>query len=294
LAATSVAELPVSIDKVTLDAARAAAKARLDPDHVAVVIVGRAAAIAPELEAAGWRVERTDIRQPIGARPAATVDAAKAVAGRRLLDAALAAQGGAERLLAIKDVHAVGSVRLSAGGREVSGRWESWLVPPDRRRVEIRLGGRATVTTVAGDAVWQESSGRADDIPDAVARAERQRLWRDPSLVLLRHLDPATVVVAAGTERLGRHATDAVLVRSADGANEVEVDLDPESHQIRRLSYQEGGAPAVEDYDDFRAVGGVWFAFRQRVARGAQAIEVTIADLQVNAGVPAGLFVRPK
>jgi zinc protease len=60
-----VRELPVRLAAIDEAAARAAAQARLDPDNLSVVIVGRASVIEPQILAAGLRFERIDYRAPI-------------------------------------------------------------------------------------------------------------------------------------------------------------------------------------------------------------------------------------
>src|SRR5262249_26146992 len=263
----------------------AAARKHLDGDNVAAVIVGKADEIAPALESAGLKYERVGWLEPISPkdRPARMpLDEKKTATRHKLPHHARGAKGGAERLRAIKDVVAVGQVRLQLGDREVTGDWELVGAPPDRRRVSMKLGNETLVLVVAGEAAWQSAGKQVQDMPDAIARQERGALWHDHDFVLLRHLDPGTIVQATGNEPVEGKPYDTVLVRSADGANQVKLYIDPETHLISRLSYQQFGGTAVEDYGDYRKVAGVWFPFRQRAAGGSQVMEITVSDIQVN------------
>jgi predicted Zn-dependent peptidase len=292
-----VRDFPVALDGVPLDDAKAAARKHLDADNLAVVIVGKADEVAAGLDGAGLTYARVGWQEPVSPRarpPRLPVDETKTAVGRKLLDEALAAKGGADRLRAVKDLHAVGKVRLQLGDREVTGAWDLIAAPPDRRRVAMKLGGQTLVLTVAGDAAWQQSGAQVQDMPEEIARQERAALWHDHDFVLLRHLDSGTIVQAAGTETVEGKGYATVLVRAADGSNQVKIFLDPETHFISRLTYPQYGGTAVEDYADYRKVGGIWFPYRQRAAGGTQTIEVTLGDLQVNAGVPPGSFDKPK
>jgi zinc protease len=74
LGVSYVRDLAVRLAAVDVAQARAAAAAHLLPDDVIVVIVGKGAAVAPQLEKAGVTFERVDYRAPISgaARRAAT------------------------------------------------------------------------------------------------------------------------------------------------------------------------------------------------------------------------------
>ena len=81
LGANYVRELPVRLGAVDQPAARAAARSRLDPDNLAIVMVGRAAVIEPQLRrgrlpgisgsasdrTSGLPFERVDFRAPLSA-----------------------------------------------------------------------------------------------------------------------------------------------------------------------------------------------------------------------------------
>jgi zinc protease len=67
LGVTYVRDLAVRLAAVDVAQARAAAAARLHPEDAIVVIVGKGAAVAPQLQHAGVPFERVDYRAPISA-----------------------------------------------------------------------------------------------------------------------------------------------------------------------------------------------------------------------------------
>lgn len=64
-----VRDLVLRLAAVDVEQARATARARLHPDDLVVVVVGRASVVAPQLQAAGYRFDRIGYRDPISAPP---------------------------------------------------------------------------------------------------------------------------------------------------------------------------------------------------------------------------------
>jgi len=298
----AVGAMPVQVAQVGLDEAKAAAQKHVDPENAVIVIVGKGDEIGRELEAAGLTYERVGWQDPISpndrkaAAAATAVDAAKATQGRAILDAALAAAGGKDKLAAVKSVRAVGKVHLRLGGQAVDADWVRTLVVPDKLRLEVSIPAisQSMIMTIATDGVWQSAGADTRVLPDDVANQARSGLWREHDLILLRHLEPGTVVQATGKEKIGAGTFDTVVIREASGANETKIYLDPKTHRIVRLGYQQNGAGAYEQYADYRQVDGIWLPFRQRAEGGGQSFDVTMTDIQVNGPIDESVFTKPQ
>jgi zinc protease len=295
-----VREFPLKVDAVTLADAKAAAAVRLDPENAAVVIVGKADEVAPQLDAAGIKYEKVGYLEPISPRDraklaaAGAIDPAKTAAGKKLLDAALAAKGGADKLRNIKDLKATGKVRLGSGPKSIEADWTRIFVPPDKLRLDVALPAGQISMTVTDKGVWQRmGQKKTQDLPPALAADARAGLWRDHDLILLRHLDPGTVVQDAGKVTVAGKAYDAVSIRPREGAPATTILLDPKTHLIFRITYDEGGQPGVEEYGDYKAVDGVMLPYRQRAEGGGQAFDVTVSEFKINGGVPEDTFKHP-
>jgi len=298
-----VREYPVRVDAVTLDAARAAAAKRLDPKNLVVVIVGKADEVGPQLDRAGLVYDKVGYLEPISARdraaraPAAagTLDPKKTESGKKLLDAALAAKGGEAKLRAIKDLVAVGTVKLAASGQSFDGAWTRVLVPPDRMSVAVNLRGLADIQMViTPEAVFQAlNKAQVQDLKPEQAAELREGFWRDHDLILLRHLDQTTLVQDVGKTTVEGKAYDTVVLRPA-GGGETRVLLDPKSKMIFRLVYQKGGSTGFEQYGDYRDVEGIKLPFAQHAESSNENLDVTVGEYKINGGVPTGTFDRPK
>src|SRR5262249_8750200 len=167
--------------------------------------------------------------------------------GKALLDAALAASGGADKLRALKSVRSVGKIHLKVGGQTVQGDWTRLLVPPDKLRLEIGIPsvGQSLIMTTTPDAVWQTVGADVKVLPSGVAEQARTGLWREHELVLLRHLDAGTLVQAAGKETIGKESYDVVTLRRSPTDDETKVYLDPRTHRLARLAHPQDAAPAA-------------------------------------------------
>ncbi len=297
-----VRQFPVRISQVSLDEAKRVAKEHLRPDNLVVVLVGKAADIEPQLKAAGLEYDKVGYLEPTtaSARLAkraerdAPADPKRTEQGRKLLDQALAAKGGADKVRAIKDIWMTGKGEMKAQGQEFEAKVRGWFQVPDRRRVEIEIPMGTIISVVTPDAAWGGLGAMIRETPAEVVAEERASLWRHKDLILLRHLESDDVYVQARdpVERDGK-MLDVVELRRPDGSLRTLVMLDPDTHLIARLEYDKRGQESFEAYADYREVGGVKMAFQQRQEGAGVEVALQLSEVKINAGVPAGKFERP-
>ena len=137
-----VTDFPLLVAKVGAEDAAEAAREILRPETAAIVLVGDGAQVGPQLEAAGIPFQRVAFTDAIGPQPdsgtAAPSDPAKVAAATKIIDAALAAKGGA-RLATLKTMKMSASGTLSAQGQKLDVVFRRTLVLPDRMRMDIEL-----------------------------------------------------------------------------------------------------------------------------------------------------------
>ncbi|MFH0903077.1 MAG: insulinase family protein, partial [Pseudomonadota bacterium] len=299
-----VREFATRVAKIPLEEVRTASRQRLDPANVCVAIVADAGEVAPLLRAAGVPFEQVGYLEPISVRDrqaqqrqreSAAADSKLSEEGRRALDAALEAKGGAERLRALRDLTTKGKVVVGAGSRSIEGNLTRYLASGNRLRVDFELPPGSLTVVVSPEAVWQSAAGRIVDVPEPVASEERNRLWHDHDLVLLRHLDPGTVVQANGRQVVGGKEYDAVVLAQEGGRGRTRALFDPATHLLFRLEYEDGaGELSYEEYLDYRAVDGIMFPFVQHVSQKGQLVKILVTEMAVDRGVPAELFAKPR
>jgi zinc protease len=299
-----VREFPARLGQVTLAEAQAAAKKYFAADDLVVVIVGNAAEIGPALTKAKIPFEAVSYLVPVSKRDREAAEAArnappdpkKTAEGRKLLDAAIAARGGA-KFLGLKELHASGKVSILAQGKTVSGDYARFLRAPDQSRTDITLPGRGTVKMVVSPkSAWVEFQGKVQDIPDDSLAAVNVLLFVDPERVLLLGQDKTTIVQSEGPQTLEGNTYDSVRVRSADGKYEALIILDGKTHLPFRIGYSVQGDTLYDEYDDYQAVGGVQVAHKVRTVNLLLQVPVEIEydKVEVNAGVAKDTFDRPE
>jgi zinc protease len=302
LDADYVRDFPLRVNAVGLDEVKSAAARRLDPGNAVVVLVSKAEELEPLLKAAGYTWEKVGYLEPTSARERAAakadlatpLDPAKVEAGRKLLDEALAAKGGLDKLRAVKDIQLKGTGKLSAQGQTFDVQVSGYFGVPDRKRLDLTLPMGTITTVVTPEAAWGGMGAMTRDAPPELVAKEQAQMWRHKDLVLLRHLEPGVVVVAREPVEEGGVRYDVVELRKADGSLRTALWLDPKTRMLARLVYDQDGEQAVEKYSDYRPVAGLQMSFAQQQTGPSGQVELTLSEVKVNAGLPAGLFDRPK
>lgn len=289
-----VSDFPVLVSRVTRDDAAEAARAVLGPGDVAVVLVGDARAIGPQLAAAKIPYTTVSATDPIGPQPEAkAIDPAAATAGVKLLDAAIAAKGG-DKVKKLASLKMLAEGVLASQGQRVDVAFERTLVMPDKMRMDIELGHQFKIAfVVAGDRKWSSTPQGIEDLPpEQLPELERQR-WVDPELILTRYLEPGAKVEALPGKTVDGVAVDVVRVTSADRRFTATLAFDKKTHMLVESRYPGAGGETVDTFGDYRAVSGVQIAHRRRSEGGGEKSELTITKVEIDPTVADSVFDRP-
>jgi zinc protease len=209
-----------------------------------------------------------------------------------LLDRAIEAKGGLEKLRGLKTIVAKQTQAAQRADGESQMETTNYIQYPDRFRVETP----ALVQAYDGTRAWMKDGRGVHDAPDPLAREAAASLRRDVVALMLAAKDGAV------TPRLLPDVKDAegvfshALELSAKDLNPIVLFVDPESGLIRKRMYTADapGRPVVEEqFFDYRAVDGIQVAFRATQKVGPLSIERRITDVKLNAPLDAALFKRP-
>lgn len=302
-----VRDFALTLGKVNAGAARASAARWLDGKNLVVVVTGSAQAIEPQLMEAGLKYDRVtaDLTGAGGgaSKTAETVKPASAkaeAAARAVLEAALAAKGGADKLAAVKTLWWKGKATLNLPNGKVPAQVEKRYMAPDKLRLDmvIEMGGaKMSITTaLAGDVGWAQEKrpdgARTIDFPASEVAAGKAQIWRDQDFVLLRHREKGASVAPLDDVELDGVKHHAIRVTAADGKSVVLL-IDKKSKRLVGMTYEEQGVSAEERFGDYKNVNGVQVA-QSRKTRSAQVdLDTTVTDIKVNAPVDAGIFKKP-
>lgn len=219
-------------------------------------------------------------------------DADDLARGKRILERAQRAMGGAEKLVAVKDATHKLEVALepAAGGYRM--RQVSTFVVPDHIRQEQETPSGAMKFYCDGKSGWLATPQGVQTMPAAVLKLAKGVIFRQPFTLMLSDRQ---------TSRSVRAVSDhAVKISTADGQS-VLIEFDPATGLPARQLYTESGAngsPAerVEIFSDWRDTGGIKMPFKAvQLENGVKMVEVTVSEYSLNTGITAeALSQRPE
>ena len=269
--------------------------------------VGRA--VGTDGEVVARRFEPTAV-SPVGYRPllqqsvqaappSRTTAAGEGEGAKALLDHAVAAKGGLQRLRAIRTIAVVTSASaIGPDDQSSSAQTRTYLAYPDRVRVETTLPNATIVEAFDGQRAWVQDPRGVHDVPDALVEQLRASLQRD-TIALLLAAEAGTIRVRALSDvKDDAGARRQAIELSAASLEPIILYLDPASGLVTKQTYVVGGAgqPLVEElFADYRAVEGVQMPFATTVRRGGQPIlERRITALEFNVPIDPIQFTRPR
>jgi hypothetical protein len=323
------------VNAVSVDDVQRVARAYLKPDRLSVVLVGNVAAFDKDLKGVGFNsYETVDLanldltaadfkrtpRRPGAAvqprlRPIAyqrrspppipATTAEEGAGARALLERAIAAKGGLEKLRAVRSITAGTSTVVTSqdppsprlGGAGVEADATTYLVFPDRVRIDTTVHGVTTLQVYDGNHAWVRGPSGVFEVPAGAIRDLKVSLRRNPILLLL--------AAERGTVRarlLPDIKDDTGTIRRALELSGTDLDpvvlyIDPDTGLISKETYLAGGPgqPLIEElFSEYRPVDGVQVAYVTTIRRGGQAIlEQRVRDITINGPLDSTLFERP-
>ena len=320
------------VNAVSVDDVERVSKFFLRPDRLAIVLVGNAAEFTPQLRRAGFgsfevinmddldltagdfkraprraqngssfSVLRASFSQSSSQNPApSTQNDARAGAGndaRELIDRAIAAKGGLERLRAIKSITAVTEAQMTAPEGTISAQTTTYLEYPDRMRVETKLPEGDIVQTFDGTRAWVKDRMGIHEIPERMIRDLKGTFKRDTVTALLAAHDGTLRARLLPDVKDSRGLRRRAVELSGSDLEPVVLNIDAETYLVSSQSYVAGGqgAPLVEEeFSDYKPVDGLQIAFAASVSQyGRKVLERRVTSIRINAPLNPSLFQRP-
>jgi predicted Zn-dependent peptidase len=234
-------------------------------------------------------------------RPADQVAAAPAAEPTAvgLIEQAIAAKGGLEKLKAVKTLRAVAKSTFSSPQGPITTETVTFIAYPDRFRVEARLPiGEVVQVFAGGDDAWVKDPNKGVVVPPAQARKDfRDSVQRDVLSLLLR-AQAGQLTLRLREPDKGPDAVKTIrgVDLSAPDLERVTLYIDTTNGMVVRESYLlPGGADGAEEsFTDYRDVDGVKIAFRASLRRGGlQVLTRTVTDVKVNVPIEPSMFTKP-
>jgi hypothetical protein len=223
---------------------------------------------------------------------------------RALLERAIKARGGEERLAKIKawQTKTKGTLELPmVGSTEFTG--QAFVQPPNRSRVDIELSvmGQTVPVQVAydGTSAWRSLMGNTMDISGPELKNMQASAYVQHIALLVPLKDKQyTLALLEEIKVEGKPAVG--LKITARDRPEIKLFFDKESAllvRIERMVYdrqEDKEVPAETTFSDHKATDGVTFPMRSRVVRGGMKVEETqTLEIKFTDQLDPKLFQKP-
>ncbi len=207
----------------------------------------------------------------------------------------LAALGGEAAVAAIRSTRMTQTV--TTGG--LTGTVVTVYAAPDKEWEADDLGLLHTQDGYDGHSAWRrDSNGNTRLLGDDERRELRLQLYLDTNSYVLSHRDlpdggiPGKVTLRPQTEP---GTGDLILDVAPEDGKPCVLFLDPKTYLIAREQHLDDNVLVTTTCEDYRAVDGVQFPFRQRTSNGEARYDVLsqVTKLENNVAVPDSLFAPP-
>jgi zinc protease len=224
---------------------------------------------------------------------------AEATRAAALLDQAIAAKGGLERLRGVKTIVVTQTLRSSSGDRRGLADATNVIQYPDRFRIEMKAPQGMSVQGFDGKETWtKDPRGGVQVGPAMLAQEARAGLRRDVIALLLAAKDGTVAVRALPDVQDASGKVSHALEFSARDLNPIVLSIDPANGLVTKQTFvappAAGGDLVEETFSDYRAVDGVQFAFLAERTSGELKVERQVHEIKVNPPVDSATFSRPR
>lgn len=276
------------------------AKERIRPDRMSIVLVGNASAFSDSLKktfgstsdievipADNLDLLREDLRKPKAAQ-------APAAADPKALDLLLQAQAalGGKAFTEQKTQIAKGSATMTPPGAPqpiAIPALVSYHLYPDSERTEMATGMGSIVQAFDGTTGWRQVGPQT---MDATSQMKERQIY---GFDLLRRVGQPGYTAHFLPDEPVAAGKPARVVELADAqGHATRFYLDPGTHQVVKVAWDNGSQKIEALYSDYRDVNGVKVPFKTAVVQDGQPLmKVEFSEVKVNAPVDAGLFKKP-
>ncbi|HEX3070029.1 MAG TPA: pitrilysin family protein [Thermoanaerobaculia bacterium] len=293
---------PAKLQAVTADDVARVAKKYVQPNQVAVLVVGKEKDFDKPLSSLG-AVTPIDITIPEpGAKPAvagATTAGADGVRPKSSSAEGIALArkiqtfaGGKAKIDAVVATHSVGSMQAQTPQGPMDVEVDSTVQYPDysRRVVKTPMGEMTMVMTPDGG--YMASPMGSQDMPGSQRTSMRNESRADIISILKNIDNPKYIFTVAGTEKVG--TTDAqALTIDADGTA-VKWLVDPSSGKILRRISQSPRGEAITEYTEWKTFDGITLPISYTTTTAGQPnSSANLKSMEINPKIDPKIFEKP-
>lgn len=281
---------PAEIQKVTAADVERVAKKYVQPDRLAVLVVGKEADFERPLSTLGT-VTPIDITIPSPDAPKAGTTAAPSsgnAEGVALVNRVASFMGGKAQIEGMTSIRRSASIQTPQGEIPV----DAVVQFPSSIRTEMKTPMGSMVRVITPTSAFMVLPNGTQDMPGSLKEQMQAEIRTDIFTVLRNTGNPKYTFTAGGTEKVGDVETR-ILDISADGSS-ARWYVDPTTGRIVRSVTRGAMGEMVADFSEWKTFGGINIPTKTVLSQGGQpGATVTLQNAEVNAAVDASTFARP-
>ena len=286
-----------NIEKVTPADVERVAKKYINPNQLALLVVGKEKDFEKPLSTIG-EVHTIDVTIPEPGQKPGAANAAAAPAASSAEGVALAKKlrdfvGGQAKIDAVQATHTVGTMSVKTPGGNMDIEVDSLVKYPDSRRnvMKTPMGEMTMVSTPDGS--FMVTPQGTQDMPGSQVTAMRAESRAD-LLTVLKNIDkPGYTFRVAGTEKVG-DVNAQVLEIGTGAASPVKWYVDPASGKLLRKVSQGRGGETVTDYTEWKSVNGLNLPVAFTITTGGQPSGGgKLSVMEINPTIDPKVFQKP-
>ena len=286
-----------NIEKVTPADVERVAKKYINPNQLALLVVGKEKDFEKPLSTLG-EVHTIDVTIPEpgqkpGAAAAAAAPAASSAEGIALVKKVRDFVGGQAKVDAVQATHTTGTMSMKTPAGNMDIEVDSLVKFPDSRRNVMKTPMGEMTMVSAPEGSFMITPQGTQDMPGSQSAAMRSESRAD-MLTVLKNIDkPGYTFNVAGTEKVG-DVNAQVLEIGTGAAAPVKWYVDPATGKLLRKVSQGRGGETVTDYTEWKSFGGVNVPVAFTITTGGQPSgggKLTV--MEINPTIDPKVFQKP-
>ena len=285
-----------NIEKVTPADVERAAKKYINPNQLAVLVVGKEKDFEKPLTTLG-EVQKIDITIPEpGQKPGAAAKPA-APAASNAEGVALAKKvrdfvGGQAKVDAVQATRTTGTMSVKTPGGPMDVEMDSLTKYPDSHRNVMKTPMGEITMVMTPDAAFMVGPMGVQDMPGSQSGSMRNESRAD-LLTVLKNIDkPGYTFTVTGTEKVGD--VNAQVLEIGTGASTLKWFVDPATGKLLRKVAQGRQGEAMTDYTEWKSFGGLNLPVAFTVKTGGEPSGGgKLTNVEINPAVDPKVFEKP-
>lgn len=231
--------------------------------------------------------------EPLASDDASLIRAQIDARARTIMLAAVHAQGGLARLLAIQDMTMKAVATFYQAGQSLQVMATTYIKKPDKLRIDQLISGQRITAATDGKTAWMEAAGQLLHLPQDRLDELKRQMSNDSGQAFTALNDPAYHFKYLETKDLDGQPADVIEISSAERPT-MKLYFDGQTHKLIQEETQTEQGSITVRLSDFREISGITTPFRiETDLNGERLLLLMINDMTFDTGLKDELFAEP-